>query len=433
MNVSLIILGCGWSGILVANKYGDSNTVCIDREVELGGLLKSVIIDGFTVDTGGSHIIYSRDKSVLNEMLDLLGGNVISHERRSYVLLDKLFVPYPLENGLYVLPPEERAEALIDFIEAMFSMGKDWRPRSFEDWILSFGKWIAEKYLIPYNKKIWKRPLSEIDVDWVYTPGRLPVPDWRTVVRAAVGIPTAGFTEQAGFYYPLKGGIQALYDAAKQKALSKGIVLRSGEPVESIKMRNEILVNNKYRARKAVSTIPLPELINSIEGKPRDDLEEFTRRFDYNSVAIIAVAVARDAPSMHWIYVPDENIIFHRYIWVSNYSPHNAPKGKSLLLAEVTIPPGRPVNEKLVDRVVKDLSQLGVVEEKDVLFTKMWLHKYGYPIHRIGTAEARDHVARYLKEMGIIPVGRWGTWRYLNMDMVLKQVKDLKDLSSSKT
>jgi len=23
------------------------------------------------------------------------------------------FVPYPLENGLYVLPPEERAEALV--------------------------------------------------------------------------------------------------------------------------------------------------------------------------------------------------------------------------------------------------------------------------------------------------------------------------------
>lgn len=419
----MLILGCGWAGILAASRWGG---LCLDKNVELGGLLRSVIIDGFTVDIGGTHIIYSRDKSVLNEMLDLLGDNVISHERRSYVLLDKLFVPYPLENGLYVLPPEERAEALITFIEAMLSMGKDWRLRSFEDWILSFGKWIAEKYLIPYNKKIWKRPLSEIDVDWVYTPGRLPVPDWKTVTRAAVGIPTTGYTEQTRFYYPLKGGIQALYDAAKQRALSKGTALRGGEPVESIKIGDEILVNDKYRARKAVSTIPLPELINSIEGKPRDDLEEFTRRFDYNSVAIIAVAVARDAPSMHWIYVPDENIIFHRYIWVSNYSPYNAPRGKSLLLAEVTIPPWQSIDEKLVDRVVKDLSRLGVVEEKDILFTKMWFHKYGYPIHRIGLAEIRGFITNYLKELGITLAGRWGTWRYLNMDMVLKQVKELK-------
>jgi len=84
--------------------------------------------------------------------------------------------------------------------------------------------------------------------------------------------------------------------------------------------------------------------------------------------------------------VPDEDIIFHRYVWVSNYSPHNAPKGKSLLLAEVTILPWQSIDEKLVDRVVEDLVRLGVVEEKDVLFSKMWFHKYGYPIHHIGTS-----------------------------------------------
>jgi len=433
MNADLTILGCGWSGISVAGEYGNPGTICIDRERELGGLLKSIAMDGFTIDIGGTHIIYSRDRIILNELLSLLGDNVISHERKSYVLLDKFFVPYPLENGLYVLPPEERAEAFINFMEAMLSMEKDWRPRSFEDWIQFFGKWMAKKYLIPYNKKIWKRPLSEIDVDWVYTPGRLPIPDWRTVVRAAAGIPTTGYEEQSRFYYPLKGGIQALYNAAKQKALSKGTALRGGEPVESIKIGNgnEILINDKYMTKKVISTIPLPELIDSIEGKARDDLEEFVRRFDYNSVAIIAVAVARNAPSMHWIYVPDEDIIFHRYVWVSNYSPHNAPKGKSLLLAELTIPPWQSIGEKLVDRVVEDLVRLGVVEEKDVLFSKMWFHKYGYPIHRIGTSEARDYVAKYLKDSRIILVGRWGTWKYLNMDMVVKQIKELKDLSPS--
>jgi len=142
---------------LVADEYGDSDTVCIDREIEHGGLLKSVTIDGFTIDIGGTHIIYSRDRIILNELLSLLGDNVISHERRSYVLFDKVFVPYPLENGLYMLPPEERAEALINFMEAILSMGKDWKPRSIEDWIQFFGKWNAKKYLIPYNKKTWKK------------------------------------------------------------------------------------------------------------------------------------------------------------------------------------------------------------------------------------------------------------------------------------
>ncbi|MEM3479925.1 MAG: NAD(P)/FAD-dependent oxidoreductase, partial [Candidatus Bathyarchaeia archaeon] len=68
---------------------------------------------------------------------------------------------------------------------------RDRIPKNLSEWIYSFfGKWIAERYLVPYNLKIWKRPLEEIDVDWVYTLGRLPIPDWRDVVRSAMGQPT---------------------------------------------------------------------------------------------------------------------------------------------------------------------------------------------------------------------------------------------------
>jgi len=248
------------------------------------------------------------------------------------------------------------------------------------------------------------------------------------VIRSAIGIPTIGYTEQAKFYYPLKGGIQALYNAAKQRALEKGVMLEGGKPVESIKAKNDILINNKYRTKKVISTIPIPELINSIEGKVYDDLKAFITKFDYNSVAVVAVAVGREAPKTHWIYVPDENIVFHRYTWVSNYSPYNAPKGKSLLLAEITITPGQFVDERLADIVVKDLVRLGVVEEKEILFTRIWFHEYGYPIHRIGTGEARDYVTKYMEELRITLAGRWGTWRYLNMDMVMKHVKELEDI-----
>jgi len=415
------ILGCGWAGVLVAGRWGG---LCIDREVEVGGLLRSVVVDGFTIDVGGTHVIFSRDREVLGEMLDLLGGNVWAVERRAFVLLGGLFVPYPLENGLYVLPPEERAEALVSFLEAYMSMGEGWRPRSFEEWVKAFGKWIAEKYLIPYNEKIWKRPLSEIDVDWVYTPGRLPVPDWRAVARAAAGVPTVGYVENAKFYYPLRGGIQALYNAARRRAEERGARFVQGEPVESVAAKGGgVVVNGRYRAERVVSTIPLPELIKALE--PNEELKEYAARFDYNSVAVVAVAVGREAPDMHWVYVPDRGVVFHRYVWLSNYSPYNAPRGKSLLLAEVTLPPGQAASEWLVDRVVKDLTRLGVVEERDVLFAKAWFHKYGYPIHRIGTAQAREFVIRRLAQMGIAAVGRWGTWKYLNMDMVLKQVKEL--------
>jgi len=425
MYANLIILGCGWAGVLVAEKYGNVGIICIDKDVELGGLLKTVNINGFVIDVGGSHVIFSRDATLLNKLLNLLENNVIALERRAYVLLNGFFVPYPLENGLYVLPIEERLEAITTFIETLLSLEKDWIPKNFEEWIYRFfGDWVAKKYLIPYNNKVWKRPLTEIDVDWVYTPGRLPVPDWKSVVKSAMGIPTTGYKEQAKFYYPLRGGIQALYNSVYQQALAKGVTFERGIKVRSIKILDDgFLVNGGYIAKRLISTIPLPDLINALEGQIYDDLKEYTKYFDYNRVITVAVAVNKRAPPHHWVYVPDERIIFHRYAWLSNYSPYSAPEGKGLLLAEITMPPNQDIDKNLVERVLKDLERLNIVDSRDVIFAKMWINEHGYPIHRIKLAEVRDYILNYLKGIGITSLGRWGSWRYLNTDAVMRQVE----------
>jgi len=426
---NLTILGCGWCGVLVAEKYGGEGVICIEKDRELGGLLKSVNVGGFTVDIGGSHVIFSKDEGILRKLLSLLGDNVVKHERRAYVLLDGLYVPYPLESGLYVLPPEERLEAVVAFVEALLSTGRDWRPRNLEEWIRGFfGSWIAKKYLIPYNRKVWKRPLTEIDVDWVYVPGRVPIPDWRDVIKSAMGFPTVGYAEQARFYYPLRGGIQALYDSAYKRALAKGVALVRGVKVESLKILGDhYIINGRFATKRLVSTIPLPSLIEALEGEARDDLKEYAKHFDYNKVITVAVALNKQAPPHHWVYVPDESIIFHRYAWLSNYSPYNAPEGKSLVLAEVTIPRGQNVSKSSVERkVISDLEKLGIINnEEDILFVKSWVNEYGYPIHRVGLSEIRDYVLGYLRARGILCLGRWGSWRYLNMDSVAKQVEQM--------
>jgi len=425
----IVILGCGWSGVLAAEIFGSSNTLCIDKERSLGGLLRSDYVNGFTIDVGGSHVIFSKDEGVLSKMIGLLGNNIVAHERRAYVNLHGVLVPYPLENGLYVLPPEERAEALISFIEVFLSLDKDWRPKNLEEWIKGFfGNWFAKNYLIPYNRKVWKRPLSEIDVDWVYTPGRLPIPDWKDVVGSAVGIPTVGYREQSKFYYPLHGGIQALYNSVYERVQSKGVVFMRGTRMSSIKILEEgrgFLVNGQYYAKRLVNTIPLPELIEAIEGSAYEGLKPFLKLFDYNRVVVVAVAVNRRGPQdQHWIYVPDENIVFHRYAWLSNYSPYNAPEGRGLLIAEITASPDVIVSPSTVEQVIEGLQRLNVINEKEVIFTKMYVNEYGYPVHKIGLGQAREILLDYLIKSNIISIGRWGFWRYANMDSIVKQVEN---------
>ncbi|WP_245521976.1 protoporphyrinogen/coproporphyrinogen oxidase [Pyrobaculum neutrophilum] len=347
--------------------------------------------------------------------------------RRAFVYFRGRFVPYPFENGLWVLEPGDRAEALVSFMETWMGRSGEWRPSNLREWVYGFfGRWLADNYLAPYNEKIWKRPLEEIDVDWVYIPGRLPVPDWRDVARSAAGVETVGYREQSVFYYPASGGIQALYDGALKRALASGSEVAWGVEVRELRrVGGRWVVNGRYEAEVVVATIPLPRLVEAVASPtPPEEVYRAVGRLDWNAVAVVGVALEGPAPDQHWVYVPDRGVVFHRYAWISNYSPANAPPGRSAVIAEVTIPKGRPVDlEKIKGEVLEGFERLGILEGRRVLFTEAWLHPFGYPVYTRGHREAREVVQRWLEEVGIFTAGRWGAWHYWNMDKVYTNAK----------
>jgi len=446
ISTDISILGCGWAGISAAYhllRNGVKDVVCVDSDTALGGLMKTVELNGFIFDIGGSHIIFSSNESVLEEILSFLGSNVIRHYRETFVQLHDVFVPYPFENGLYVFPPSLRAEILTSFIESLLEFAKNpsWKPRNLEEYFrYYFGKELTEIYLKPYNEKIWKRSLNEIDVDWLSIPGRLPAPNWRDVVKSATGIPTVGYKEQATFHYPLRGGILALYNSALNKALNLGLKLITGIKVRSIRRDayRKWIVNDKIEARKIVSTIPLKELTNIIDIPDiSHELTQHSKYLDFNSLIVVGVALRKKAPEMHWVYVPGRDIIFYRYPRISNYSPYNTPNQDefSSLIVEVTLRPEELESikvDRIVDEVVQGLKNLNLISEneREILFTKAWMNTYGYPVHTHVSNNARTRILNSLSNIGITFLGRWGTWRYLNMDKIFEESKYLKDLLS---
>jgi len=424
-------------------RKGVKDVVCIDGDTAPGGLMKTVELNGFIFDIGGSHIIFSSNESILEEILSFLGSNVIKHYRETSVQLHDIFAPYPLENGLYVLPPSLRAEILTSFIESLLELAKDplRKPRNLEEYFRCyFGRELTEIYLKPYNEKIWKKSLNEIDVDWLSIPGRLPVPSWKDVVKSAIGIPTVGYKEQAIFYYPLRGGIQTLYNSVLNRALDLGLTLITGIEVRSIKRDayGKWIVNDKIEAKKIVSTIPLKELVHIINIPDiSHELTRYSKFLDFNSLIVIGIALRKKAPDMHWVYVPDKNIIFHRYAWISNYSPYNTPNQNELssLIVEITLRPEEFKSirmERIIDKVIQDLKNLNLVSEseREMLFTKAWVHTYGYPIHTHQSNNARTQILNSLSNIDVVSLGRWGTWRYLNMDKIFEESKYLKNLLS---
>lgn len=232
------ILGGGLAGLSLGyflNQRGYDFTI-LEKSSETSGLLKSVQIDGFTFDVGGSHIIFSKDREILNFMVSLLRDNVVKNRRNTKILYKGHYVKYPFENGLADLPKQDNFECLYHFIQNLIAKEKGLLkpPRNMKEWFYyMFGRGIAEKYLIPYNEKIWKYPLEKMSTVWVE---RIPQPPVEDIIKSSLGIPTEGYAHQLYFYYPKVGGIQSLAKAFEEPIKDKVI---TNFEVKKIKRRME--------------------------------------------------------------------------------------------------------------------------------------------------------------------------------------------------
>lgn len=425
------ILGGGWAGLLYARELKKKFPTKVVKVLEkstkdkLGGLLRSEEIDGFTFDIGGPHILFSKNKEILDKIISLLWDDVIKVERKAYVDYKGSLVPYPFENGIYVLPPEERASLGVDLVNALmkFEQNKLWVPKNFKEWIYGiFGKAIGESYLEPYNLKIWKTNPEEMTADWVFTPGRLPLPSLNDIIKSIAGVGSIGYKEQAFFYYPSTGGINKLYNHLLEENLKNGVEIITDFNVKHLK-RKEVMweINEKLLSRKVINTLPLT-IIPKIMEVP-DDIKIQAEKLNYNRDIVVGVAINKPAPNWHVLYVPRNDIVFHRVTFMSNLTGNNFGP-HSNLIAETTVNKSQELNVEQITRdTVSGLKKLGIISSNDdILFTKTWVNEYGYPIYDLNNNGARDKILSFLEKNSICSVGRWGSWHYWNTDKVYEAV-----------
>ncbi len=418
------ILGAGLTGITLARLLqdkGDEVTV-LERENEYGGLCRSMTYSGFTFDIGGSHIIFSRDSHVLAFMRDALGKNSRQNKRNTKIFYKGKFIKYPFENGLYELPMDDLYFCINEFIKTLIAVEKGELPppSNFREWInYTFGKGIADLYMIPYNEKIWKYPTERMSMHWV--DGRIPRPPVEDVIKSAVGIETEGYTHQSVFSYPLRDGIEAMV-----RGIAKPIEenIQTGFHVSSV--RNEdgtFIISDGSReiiAERLVSTIPVQELLNCLDGVP-EPVRKACSELKYNSIACIFLGIKGKVPDISWMYIPEKELgLFNRISFPSNYSPHVALSGHSSILVEITYREGDEASampdRDIIDHVVRALEKMKIIRRDDVVYSAIMRQKYAYVIYDLDYIRNIATVKNYCTGRGIGLVGRFAEFEYLNMD-----------------
>lgn len=410
------ILGGGLTGLSLAYFLEDGCEV-LEKDDACGGLCRTVEKGGYSYDYGG-HIIFSRDGEVLDFMTGVLGENKKRYRRNNRIWFRGRLVKYPFENDLAALPPEDRYECLYHFLTRDYP-----EPSTLKEWCYyRFGRGIAERYLIPYNEKIWNRGAGELGLEWV--DGRIPEPPLEDVVKSALGIETEGYRHQLFFYYPSRGGIGALV-----RAIEGGVERIEKEfTVRDVRRRNgKWIVSDGAREKRydrLVSTIPLPRLLDALEGVP-GEVREAAAGLRHNSLLCVMVAVRADRPSDAFaVYFPQKDLKFHRICFYDYFGESCVPPGCSSIVAEITANRGDGTyemsDEELVDHVVSGLDREGFIRGDTVCETDVARREYAYVVNDLAYSRNCRVVREFVEGRGIVLCGRFSEWRYLNMDACIR-------------
>jgi protoporphyrinogen oxidase len=418
------ILGGGISGLFTAYFLGGDVEV-LEGDDRIGGLARCFGGEGFRSDIGG-HILFSKDKEALAHELAILGDNKRQGVRANKILYGGQHVKYPFENGIDVLDKEERVDILHTFID---NPKKNTTPTNFREWMYHvFGTGITDRYLLPYNEKIWKTDPSDMSLEWV---GRVPTIDLRDLIKTAIGIQTEGYTHQLYFDYPKTGGFESVPRAVASKLdgkITTGFVVTKVKRVDGgfavISSKGE-----ERRYKRLVATIPINKLFDALDDVPKE-ISDTAASLRFNSLRVALVGVKRtDLPAYTALYVPDPKSLYHRVCYNQVFSPDMVPEGCNSVSCEITVPPGGDLDswsdEKVLERTIDDLHRDKVLDKKDVCFKMVHREKYAYVVYDRGYADRVRKIRAFTDSRGIHLAGRFAEYQYVNTDACVRRALDL--------
>ncbi|HEV7620021.1 MAG TPA: NAD(P)-binding protein [Burkholderiaceae bacterium] len=460
-NVKCAIIGAGPTGLSAAYHL-DKDTLLLDKNSTIGGWCRSVEDKGFTFDYAG-HIMFSNDAYVQKLYQILLGDNVHWQNREAWIYSKGVHTRYPFQGALYGLPPKVIKECIVGAMEARYGSLKkpDTKsdaannggavvckeitdccadgtvtlpatspsaralplekplPDNFEEFIYKvWGSGIAKHFAIPYNRKLWTVPLTDMETSWLG--GRVPLPDIEEIIEGALEPVGKPMGPNARFGYPLRGGFQALVSGFLPHI--KGTVELNADVVQVSPGERIVALadGRRFHYDSLISTMPLPQLVKLIGDEAPAEVKEAARGLQHISVRCVNLGVAREKiTDKHWIYYP-EDTIFHRIFVQGNASPNCNPPGGFGLTCEISYSPWKPLpvdGQRLIDRCVADCIKVGLMNADDQLITANQVDmSYAYVVYDHARSTNVATIKAWLAEHDIVLSGRYSEWEYYNSD-----------------
>ncbi|MEO0323808.1 MAG: FAD-dependent oxidoreductase, partial [Myxococcota bacterium] len=415
--VRYLVLGAGMSGLAFADWVKSDDLLVVEAEEEVGGYCRTIVQDGFVWDYSG-HFFHFRRPEIEHYLVERMEGQkVLVVEKDSRIWFGERWVDFPFQKNIHQLPKQDFIDCLYDLYFKDETQGPG-EGGSFESMLYAkFGRSIAEKFLIPYNEKLYATDLNRLDEGAM---GRFfPYADVDQIVRNFRQADNASYN--TSFTYPEGGAIQYV------RALERGVPaerIQTGCRVERIDLEGRIAhtTAGPVRYRHLISSAPFPQLL-AMCGLPFD-----ASIYSWNKVLVFNLGFDRKGPEgVHWAYFPQREVSFYRVGFYDNIFA----TPRMSLYAEVGYASDAPLDAAAIEaarlRVLEDLARVGLVQGHELVSHAQVLLDPAY-VH-ITQDSVADVAAkkRALATAGVHSIGRYGSWTYCSIEDNIVEARALAE------
>ena len=326
---------------------------------------------------------------------------------------------FPFQANIHQLEKQEFIDCLYD----LFNKEEKDKYDNFLDMLYGkFGKSIVEKFLKPYNEKLYAVDLTKLDVDAM---GRFfPYADKEAIINNMKNNKFNSYN--ASFLYPKNGAasfINILYDELnKDKVLLNTSVVSLDLNNKLATLSNGEIVKYEY----LINTMPLNNFLKLIGGH-----DKLLNEMSYNKVLVFNLGFDKSSPlckSEHWLYIPSKECNYYRVGFYNNILGDD----KLSMYIEIGYNKDFKITDDEVEKqlklTLKNLRESGIIsDDMNLVDHETIIMDPAYVHIETKTTEKIDRLKDEFSKMGIYTIGRYGAWIYNSMEDSMVKAKELAE------
>lgn len=413
-----LIIGAGLSGLACAYYLKDDYLI-LEKDSTPGGYCRTIPNKEYVWDYAGHfyHFNVEKYKKLFTSLVK--PEEIVYQKKNTKIFYKEKLIDYPFQTNIHELDQDEFIDCLCD----LYFREDGVEFNNFLDMLYAkFGKSITEKFLRPYNEKLYATDLHSLDKEAM---GRFfPYADFSEVMKSMKNVAKKTYNDE--FLYLKKGTgyfIDVLYETLdKEKILFN-------EQVVYIDSKNKIAQTKSGKSihyENLVNSIPFNQFIKLFNDKQMTD---FSDKLSYNKVLVFNIGFDRPSEKFkqeHWVYFPDKKLNFYRIGFYNNIL------NQSKLSVYVEI--GFPKNtedidiEKEFNETLKGMKQVGIIDDNTRVVDKSIILMDPAYVH-ISTEndKAVKELFVKLEKDNIYNLGRYGRWTYNCMEDCVMLADDLAE------